>query len=373
MPSLALIRAVAFGTLAPQPSIMAALNHMGFLQADPIRSPARAQDLTLMQRVADYKTGDLERLYPTLGLEEDLIPNYGFVPRAVQAILHPREVMTSRVEQSNPDLLPDLLSAVRDLLQSSEELHPKEVAAILGKNQIMNAWGGQSSATTRALDVLHYKGEARVTRRIAGIRLYGPAPHLQAIRENPLPEAERLRRAIYLLVALYGPLPEVSLGRLVYLSGSGFPHLRTELRLTLKQMLKEELQSATVDGLKYVWNADFVPEDNTVPQNNTAPEASRVRIVGPFDPLVWDRRRFEHLHGWVYKFEAYTPAKKRKMGYYAMPLFYAEKAIGWANLKVEAGELKTELGFSMGFRQTAAFKKELEAELERYRHFLGLV
>ena len=55
---------------------------LGFVQADPIRAPARAQDLTLRHRVAGYRAGDLERRYPTLAIEEDRFVNYGFLPRA---------------------------------------------------------------------------------------------------------------------------------------------------------------------------------------------------------------------------------------------------------------------------------------------------
>ena len=40
-----------------------ALHRLGFVQADPIRAPARAQDLTLRHRVKDYRAGDLERRY----------------------------------------------------------------------------------------------------------------------------------------------------------------------------------------------------------------------------------------------------------------------------------------------------------------------
>ena len=36
-----------------------------------------------------------------------------------------------------------------------------------------------------------------------------------------------------------------------------------------------------------------------------------VRLLAPFDPVVWDRDRFERLWGWAYRFEAYTPAAKR--------------------------------------------------------------
>ena len=45
-----------------------AIQRLGFVQADPIRAPARAQDLTLRHRVAGYRAGDLERRYPRLPL-----------------------------------------------------------------------------------------------------------------------------------------------------------------------------------------------------------------------------------------------------------------------------------------------------------------
>src|SRR4051812_19739867 len=67
-----------------------ALDRLGFVQADPIRAPARAQDLILRHRVKDYHAGDLERLYPELGIEEDFFVVYGFMARPIQALMHPR-------------------------------------------------------------------------------------------------------------------------------------------------------------------------------------------------------------------------------------------------------------------------------------------
>src|SRR3989442_15826503 len=67
-----------------------ALHRLGFVQADPIRAPARAQDLTLRPRVKDYRAGDLERRYSTLGVEEDFFVDYGFVTSSIQALMHPR-------------------------------------------------------------------------------------------------------------------------------------------------------------------------------------------------------------------------------------------------------------------------------------------
>src|SRR4030081_1931778 len=66
------------------------LHRMGFVQADPIRAPARAQDLILRHRVKGYRAGDLERRYAQLDIAEDFFINYGFVTRELQALMHPR-------------------------------------------------------------------------------------------------------------------------------------------------------------------------------------------------------------------------------------------------------------------------------------------
>jgi uncharacterized protein YcaQ len=56
------LREYAIGTTLCRPTTLArAVRRLGFVQADPIRSPARAQDLILRHRVKDYFAGDLER------------------------------------------------------------------------------------------------------------------------------------------------------------------------------------------------------------------------------------------------------------------------------------------------------------------------
>src|SRR2546422_4573869 len=68
-----------------------ALHRMGFVQADPIRAPARAQDLILRHRVKNYHAGDLERRYATLDIEEDFFVTYGFVTSPLQALMQDRK------------------------------------------------------------------------------------------------------------------------------------------------------------------------------------------------------------------------------------------------------------------------------------------
>jgi uncharacterized protein YcaQ len=101
--------------------------------------------------------------------------------------------------------------------------------------------------------------------------------------------------------------------------------------------------------------------------------AGRVRLLAPFDPVVWDRRRFALFWGWEYRFEAYTPAPKRVRGYYALPLLWRDAVIGWANLSVQDGRLAHETGYVSGRApRDPAFRRELDAELEAMRRFLGV-
>ena len=96
-------------------------------------------------------------------------------------------------------------------------------------------------------------------------------------------------------------------------------------------------------------------------------------MLAPFDPVVRDRVRFELLWGWVYRFEAYTPAPKRKLGYYALPLLWRDRVVGWGNLAVKNGELKSEFGYVESHPPNdRSFRRELKAELDRMRAFLGL-
>ena len=84
----------------------------------------------------------------------------------------------------------------------------------------------------------------------------------------------------------------------------------------------------------------------------------------------WDRRRFELFWGWPYRFEAYTPAAKRTLGYYALPLLWRDAVVGWANVTARGGRSTRTLAMSLRPPRERTFKRELDAEIERLRRFL---
>jgi len=237
--------------------------------------------------------------------------------------------------------------------------HPRRLSALLGSSAVVNAWGGQSAATTRMLEALQVEGRIEVVAREAGTRVYGlPAP-----RRCELSPARRAEGLVLLLTHLYAPVPEVSLRRILATAGARGPH-GVDLREVLdRQLRRGRLCRDTVDGVAYVW-PDGDPRPKAVPE--------RVSLLAPFDPIVWDRRRFEHLWGWRYRFEAYTPAARRVLGYYALPLLWRSEVIGWANLTYRLGTLHAEVGYVGRAPRGASFRRALDEELSRMEQFLAM-
>src|SRR2546423_11898551 len=156
---------------------------MNFVQADPIRATARAQDLILRHRVKDYHAGDLERLYSKLEIEEDFFVVYGFMTKSLQALMHPRSVVDVPAEgpRAWPAARRKRAQLLLEFVRERGEVHPREVDDHFSHGRVRNYWGGLSSATTHLLTAMHYRGMLRIVPGEGGIRIYaacepGPAP-----------------------------------------------------------------------------------------------------------------------------------------------------------------------------------------------------
>lgn len=343
-------RAIGWSLFAPK-TLSGAVERLGFVQADPIRAPARAQDLILRHRVKGYRAGDLERRYPALELEEDVLYAYGFLPRHVGRLVRGRNLEgLSKLES-------EVLTAVRE----RGETHPRQLDEAFGQKRVTNAWGGSSRATKQALEGLHRRGLLRVARRDKGIRVYAIAPTSDDDSDDRSPTA-RFRDLLMIAANIFAP---ASQSRII----AALAPVRRRLSIDARSAQTAvadlidagELATATVDGERFVW-----PAEKRAPRSR---EPS-VRFLAPFDPLVWDRRRFEKLWGWSYRFEAYTPEAERVRGYYAMPMLWGDDIIGWANVAHNAAQLEVDLGFVDQRPRSRRFKAELDAEIERMRTFL---
>ncbi len=354
-----LLRRHALASAFPRPATLpAALAAMGFVQADPIRAPARAQDLILRHRVRGYRAGDLERRYPQLCLEEGYLHVYGFMAPSLHALLHPRH------HPALPDgvLVPEGIAAdVLHHVRRHGPTHPAELAAALGTGRTLNAWGGQSQATTRALDLLQHHGMLRVAGRRGGIRVYAVAA--AAPGAMALDPTERLERLVLMLARLLAPVAQPTLTGLAAKVARMTVGAVARPGPVADLLARGLLEATEVDDTIYLWPADTPPPARVA--------AGTVRFLAPFDPLVWCRRRFEHLWGWEYRFEAYTKSEKRIRGYYALPLLWRDAVIGWVNVARTAHGLDARPGFVAHRPAGADFTRAFDAEVAAMDAFLG--
>jgi len=236
-------------TLFKPTTLGRAIDRLGFVQADPIRAPARAQDLILRHRVAGYRAGDLERRYARLKIEEDAFVNYGFLPRRHLALMHPRSVAKAWTAATTKKA-----AEVLAFIRARGPTHPRDVEAHFAHGRRINAWGGSGLATTHLLDGMHYRGLLRIQRRDSGTRIYAAVEHPPA---DPDAAARTARAAalLELVVRKYAPLPASSLVYLARLLRYGAPHLQAETRTALAA-LRERLASVHIGATTWYWPAD---------------------------------------------------------------------------------------------------------------------
>ncbi|MEM9354723.1 MAG: crosslink repair DNA glycosylase YcaQ family protein [Pseudomonadota bacterium] len=326
-----------------------AMGHLCFVQADPIRAPAAAQDLILRHRVSSYTNGDLVRDYPSLDLEEDVFYAYGFMPRETWQLIRP----LADTELS------DLEQLVLTSVCESGPTHPRDLIEVFGRKRVRNDWGGYSLATKRTLEILHRRGLLRVARRENGVRLYEAA--MPPARKR-CPQ-ERFLELIMVLAKIFAPVRRKSLqARIAPLRRRVLGQSKS--RGEIDELLRAgRLESQVVDETTYLWPESRHPLDEVQPT---------VRFLAPFDPVVWDRERFKHLWGWTYRFEAYKPKSERIRGYYAMPMLFNDDIIGWAEVKSNDSGMDVKLGFIRKRPKSRSFKSALDAELARMESFLQI-
>ncbi|MGJ8640716.1 MAG: DNA glycosylase AlkZ-like family protein [Opitutaceae bacterium] len=330
-------------------SLADAFSRLGFVQADPIRSPARAQDLILRHRVKNYRAGDLERSYPDLGLEECYLYAYGFLSKDLWKIVQPRSI----------EALTETQQEVLEVIARHGPMHPKELEAHVGGERVRNYWGGFSRTAKMAMETLHNRGALRVARRDKGIRIYQVAQKF----EQTMSSEDRFK--------------ELLLGALKSMGATTRKFLLSEMAhfgdlVEDVAARRRSLQALIDDGRVRVDLVDSV-EYLSIGEGQVSRRAlNSVHILAPFDPIVRDRSRLEHLWNWTYRFEAYTPKAKRKLGYYAMPVLWKDAIIGWANATVQEGRLVVDFGYINERPDEPDYQVAAELEVVRLSKFLGL-
>lgn len=100
----------------------------------------------------------------------------------------------------------------------------------------------------------------------------------------------------------------------------------------------------------------------------------RCELIAPLDNFIWDRKLINELFGFDYTWEIYTPANKRKFGYYVLPLLYGESLIGRAEVIAErkAGTLVVKnIWYENGIKSTKQLRTALNNCFQNFALFNG--
>ena len=130
-----------------------------------------------------------------------------------------------------------------------------------------------------------------------------------------------------------------------------------------------------VEGLRfplYVLNTDLPLLESV--RSGQADCKARLEFLAPLDPMLWDRKLIEALFGFQYSWEIYTPASKRKYGYYVLPVLYGDRLVGRIEPKADrkANSLTVQnIWFEPGVRQTKTLSGMIDKAVCRLARFNG--
>jgi len=219
---------------------------------------------------------------------------------------------------------------LREVLGFVNRNGPTAASELPGGGKSGGSWWGWSRGKL-ALETLFDQGLVTTATRQGFERLYD-------IPERVIP-AE--------VLALETPAERDAIRQLLDLSGRALgiateTDLRDYFRLPVrdtKTALAELLEEGTlipvnVEGWKpqaYLHKGAAIPR-----------KAGGSALLSPFDPVVWERSRAERLFNFHYRIEIYTPAHKRKFGYYVLPFLHGDRIAGRVCLKADrqAGVLR---------------------------------
>ena len=315
-------------TTATWTRIAAAIDTMNLLQIDSVNVVARSHYMPVLARVGHYRAKTLDdrafvrrkqTMFEYWAHEASLLP-MRFYPllrwRMARAANHDgiyKEMVTLASER------PDYIDLVRKEVSARGPLRASDLPEAVKTTKEWWSW----STSKTALEYLFATGEITAAGREGNFeRLYDIPERVIAPEylNAPIPtEADAIRELLDLSARALGIASQAD--------------LRDYFRLPLKETRRGidelveagRLQPVEAEGWRH---QAYLHTDAELPSRATG-----TAFLSPFDPLVWNRDRAERIFGFSYKIEIYTPATKRKYGYYVLPLLLNGRLVGRSCLK----------------------------------------
>ena len=292
---------------------------MGEVQLDPIDRIGTNADLVLHARVDGVRRGDWGRIGSTFehfAKERCLLPARRFPAWRERTAQAPWWRLSQRLRRLDPQVLDDVYREVAT--------HGPLTAHTLADHGRVrpidwSGWTGTARAGTMALEVLWTRCRIVVVGRTpAGHRIFD-------LPERALPTEATAAAPDFFTAGL---AHRVAVAGLLRTAGgpqwSALSPMRGGDRLA-HAISSGALRRVTLPGTRREW----LCAASALEQMDTPLDLDdRVRVLGPLDPLLWDRPLVERAFGFEYVWEVYKPAAQRRWGYYVCPLLWRGALVG---------------------------------------------
>ncbi|WP_194411164.1 winged helix-turn-helix domain-containing protein [Microbacterium cremeum] len=335
------IALAAQGFAKPRPAsagtrqLNAALTRMATLQIDSVNVFARSHYMPLFSRVGAYDTAALDRL---LFSRRPPYVEYwahvaAFIPATDWGLFRFRMDDMRAKYGSQPggwfDTHREIVDWVRSELAGRGPLRPAQIEHDAKKGARGPWWDWD--VVKHALEYLWMFGEVAIAGRRGFERRYALAEHVipEEVLAAPVPRSDAVRELVRRAARAYGVATAADLA----------DYWRIRDRKAVLAAIGEltdagELEPVTVAG----WTTAGRPAPAWLHRDAVVPRRVRAAaILTPFDPVVWFRDRAERLFDFEYRIEIYTPAPKRRYGYYSLPVLIDDDLVGRVDLKADRG------------------------------------
>jgi hypothetical protein len=353
----------------------------GCIQYDPVDVCGKNAELTLQSRVKGFTKQMLDDLL----YRDRLLVDYSDKELSIWPSedwpyfsgYRDRSIAHGRSFPGIPELEEKAVEYIRKAGPVSSDSLPVEGTIFWHSSMHWSGhWDKESQAARSVLEQLYTDGVLLIHHKSGSRKFYDLAEkHLPAAllaAPNPCNDESsflcwRVQRRIGAIGLLWNRRSDAWLGI----------SMTTDQRESAFAVLEKEgiITAVRVEGLRfplYLLSSDLPMMESVI--SGRADLTARLEFLAPLDPMLWDRKLIEALWGYHYSWEIYTPAAKRKYGYYVLPMLCGDRLIGRIEPKTDKKALTLsvrDIWLEPGIRQTKRLAGQIDKAVQRLAKFNG--
>jgi len=308
-------------------AVRMAAEHLGYIQIDTINVIERAHHHILYSRIPRYTRTDLDLAQ---SMDKSVFEYWthalAYVPSsAYRMYVSAMDRFRTRPSPSFAGLDEGDYAALLQRIRDEGPLSIRDIDEVLVEKT--HPWGSRKPSRS-ALRFGFFAGDLTVSKRTGMVKFYDLSSRHFGWRQRPRPVNDAKLAEYFLRRALQSQ-GMVSVDSICY----GNTEHKAAIRLAIESEVKRKrLVPVHIEGspkalhwLEPAW-LDRQSEPGPLPI---------VHILSPFDPLIIQRKRLLHFFGYEHRFEAYVPANKRLLGYFALPVLVGDEIVAAIDLKMD--------------------------------------